>query len=96
MKFYYKKYNHKFNDYWNNISSYISLNKLTAICQDYDEDEITFYYDGKINNNKSAANINHYYGKGFWINDEFYGNSTHFTKQSWRKFVRELKLQAFL
>jgi hypothetical protein len=87
MKFYRNTYNV---NYWNKINK----NKLSSIYIDYNF-YIWFFKNGKLHNNKNAANINHYW-KGFWINNEYYGNDIHFTKKSWRKFARELKLKAFL
>jgi hypothetical protein len=73
--------------YWNKIS----INKLTAVygCLYY----IYFFKNGKSHNVKNTAYIRYNEYKEFWLNNKLYGTTNHFTKQSWRKFV---KLQAFL
>jgi hypothetical protein len=88
MKFY-KDTNNTF--YLNKIT----INKLTCIyC---DNIAIDFGKNGENHNARNAAYVN-YNGvyKQFILNGKYYGNHTKFTKKSWRKFVRELKLQAFL
>jgi hypothetical protein len=71
--------------YW----SIISNNQLTAI--HYDSYRIRFFKNGKIHNNKNASFIDNII-KAFYLNGNFYGNNTDFTKESWRRFV---KLQVF-
>ena len=84
MKFYKEKNDCNF---WSKILD----NKLSSIY--FNTFFITFYKNGKRNNNKNAAYIENNGYKEFLLNDKYYGDETNFTKQSWRKFV---KLQTFL
>jgi hypothetical protein len=85
MKFYFER--KQFSNYFDRIID----NNLIAIY--YDTSCIIFLKDGKEHNSKNVAYIADRY-KHFYLNGKFYGSQ--FTKKSWRKFVRELKLQAFL
>jgi hypothetical protein len=74
--------------------SKIRPNKLTVI---YSVNKyIWFFKEGKYHNNKNASYINYNGCKQFCLNDIFYGNQNDFTKKSWCKFARDLKLRAFL
>ena len=87
MKFYRNKIENDFS-FWILIKN----NKLTAIYHNYDY--IAFFKNAKIHNDKNAAYI--YGHKQFRLNEKYYGNQNNFNKKSWRKFIRGLKLQAFL
>ncbi len=54
-----------------------------------------FFKNGQIHNYKNASIIDFKFKK-YFLNNKYYGCEYEFTKKSWRKFVRELKLQAFL
>ena len=75
--------------------SKIRTDRLTVI---YSTNKyILFFKDGKEHNKKNAS----YYSfnnnfKCYYLNNKPYGINNDFNKQSWRKFVRELKLRAFL
>ncbi len=88
MKFYKNKYNFNYNYLFITVN-----NKLTAIHSDYYA--VRFYKNGKEHNSKNASYSKFRY-KEFCLNGKKYGYDYTFTKKSWRKFVRELKLQAFL
>jgi hypothetical protein len=77
--------------YWNKII----FNKFNAIHYDEIEESVRFFFNGKYSNTKNAAHINGNL-KGFWFKNKYYGYTNNFTKQSWRRFVRELKLKVFL
>ncbi len=89
MKFYKEKENSNY--YWHkNFYTNISY-----IYQAYSY--IKFFKNGKEHNDKNAS----YYSltsnfKSYYLNNKAYGFSNDFNKQSWRKFVRAFKLQAFL
>ncbi len=72
-------------------SNKISINKLTAVYGYLYY--IYFFKNGKRHNTKNTAYIRYNGYKEYWLNNKRYGTINHFTKQSWRKFV---KLQAFL
>ena len=55
-----------------------------------------FFENGLEHNSKNAAYIGCFLNKEFSLNGNYYGTHYKFTKESWRKFIRELKLQAFL
>ena len=86
MKFYRDRDTYR---YWHIIEN----NKLSAIFYYDFTKAVSFFKNGKIHNNKNAAYIAKSGYKQFCLNDKRYGTTNHFTKQSWRKFV---KLQAFL
>ncbi len=88
MKFYKTNNNHIF-------LLKIKNDKLSAIYAR--ELYVDFYKDGDYHNAKNACFItaNKKY-KAFCLNGKMYGNETNFTKESWRKFARELKLKVFL
>ena len=86
MKFYKDNKNNYY--FWQ-----IKSNNSTAIYSNYNHMFIFFYKNGCKNNVKNASYINKYSEKDFCLNGKYYGNESHFTKKSWRKFV---KLQAFL
>ncbi len=71
--------------------SKIKDNKFSAIYSD--SEFFQFFKNGKYHNIKNAASIYKISYKDFYLNGVIYGNESHFTKQSWRKFV---KLKAFL
>ena len=88
MKFYIDIDN---NDNWHKIIS----NKLDCIY--FNLKTIVFYKSGKCYNIKNASYIRLHRGdKIFILNDKIYGNNKMFTKESWRRFTRELKLKTFL
>ena len=73
----------------------IIINKLD--CVYLHVKDIYFYKNGKLHNNKNASYQS--FNKNFrtyYLNGIIYGNQKDFNKQSCRKFVRKLKLQAFL
>jgi hypothetical protein len=82
MKFYKNK------DYY----YFIVNNNLAAIYSNTHNNIIMFFKKGEAHNTKNAAYIDNII-KAFYLNGNFYGNNTDFTKQSWRKFV---KMQVFL
>lgn len=66
-------------------------NKLSAIY--YSLYAIRFLKNGNLHNIKNAAYIDNYDSKEFYLNNKCYGYEHHFTKKTWRKFV---KLKVFL
>lgn len=90
MKFYRGNYS------WCNYNyNKIIENKLTAIYS-LNLYHTEFFKDGKSHNTKNASNIHNNGYKRFRLNNKYYGNNYNFTKHSWRKFVRELKLKVFI
>jgi hypothetical protein len=87
MKFYKDK---SFASIYNSI---IIDNMLDAVWSSYGIVFIVFFKNGKAHNSKSAAYIRNTIYKEFYLNGMSYGNSSNFTKESWRRFT---KLQAFL
>jgi hypothetical protein len=87
MKFYIEEATNSY--YWRKILN----NKLNAI---YFSKSVWFFKSGKHHNFKNAAYTSSNKYKVFYLNGIHYGNEKKFTKQSWRKFVRELKLKTFL
>ena len=86
MKFYIE-----YNNIYNSFFHKVIVSKLTAIyCRS--TLQVDFYKNGELHNTKNAAIMVDSY-KGFYLNEEFYGNQNDFTKESWRRFV---KLQVFL
>jgi hypothetical protein len=69
---------------------YIQENKLTAIFQNLNQ-EIVFLKKSKCHNNKNAAYIRKY-EKHFYLNGNFHGYDSFFSKDSWR---RNIKLKVF-
>ena len=84
MKFYKDKVNN------NSYLRKIRFRKLTSIY--IDNIGIDFFKNGKRHNSKNAAFTDGIY-KQFFLNGNFYGYESHFTKESWRKFI---KMQVFL
>jgi len=78
-----------------NYLNKIYINNLTAIYAN-NFSYVEFFKNGVGHNAKNASHISKNGRKEFCLNGIYYGNEYDFTKQSWRKFVRELKLQAFL
>ena len=87
MKFY-KYINNK------NFCFKIKQNKLTAII--WSNEFIWFLKNGETHNSKNAAIFRENGYKVFYLKNKYYGNKFIFSKKSWRKLVRTLKLQAFL
>ena len=84
MKFY--KYNKPFfND---KITAVYNINAFNYLYF------VQFIKNGKICNSKNSARIYTDGYKYFYFYDKCYG--FNFTKSSWRKFVKSLKLQVFL
>lgn len=88
MKFYREnKY-----DYFSKIDKY----KLSAIyCRVY-LGSTYFFLNGLVHNSKNAYYVGYDGIKMFSLNGQCYGFHNDFNKQSWRRFVRGLKLKAFL
>ena len=84
MKFY-KEDRYRFN-FWNKIRV-MKLNAIYGSCI-----IVWFFKNGKQHNPKNASYIVGIY-KQFFLNGNFYGYESHFTKESWRKFI---KMQVFL
>ena len=95
MKFYKDKnclnkiYSNKLNAVYS-YSYYDTLNTMNLIYA------IQFIKNGKIYNPKNAATIYSYGYKYFYLFDKCYGSQNTFNKLSWRKFVKTMKLKAFL
>lgn len=84
-----KFYNDKNSDFYR---IKILRNYLTSIC--CNNVQTSFFKNGENHNTKNAACCNSYYEfEMFYLNNHYYGDENHFTKQSWRKFV---KLKTFL
>jgi hypothetical protein len=88
MKFYKTNNNHIF-------LIKIKNDKLNAIYAR--ELYVDFYKNGDYHNDKNAS----FYAKDkkyktFCLNGKIYGYENAFTKESWRKFAKELKLKVFL
>ena len=68
-------------------------NTLTAVY--HNTYSIRFFKNGENHNTKNAGMI---YGefKEFWLNGRYYGNQNTLTKKSWRRYMRLIKLKAFL
>jgi hypothetical protein len=93
MKFYRDNYS------WCNYNFIKIENKLTAIYYHFyslNLYHIVFFKDGKNHNIKNASTIHNNGFEEFCLNNKYYGNDYNFTKHSWRKFVRELKLKVFI
>ncbi len=86
MKFYKEKNSYSFCFY-----DYIVLNKLNSIY--ISTERVIFFKNGNYHNNNSSSYILSDGYKNFHLNGEYYGNESHFTKKTWRKFC---KLKVFL
>lgn len=75
------------------IYNIIFNNKITAILNSKDSNAIYFFTNSKQHNYKNAAYTDKYGYKEFCLNGKACGSQKHFTKESWRRYV---KLKAFL
>jgi beta-lactamase class D len=72
--------------YWNKIKD----NKLNAI---HSHSNLTrFYRNGVEHNSRNASHVMNDSIEEFYLDGKCYGNESHFTKKSWRRFV---KMQVF-
>ena len=56
---------------------------------------VDFMKNGKLHNIKNAA-YNSNRARSFYLNGIRYGYENDFTKQSWRNYIRNIKLKVFL